>query len=320
MISTGSIATDSKYPLVSIVIPTHNRANTIERTIRSVLQQTYSNIELIIIDDGSTDNTLAVLHKYHNPALRIFRHEKNQGAASAKNSGLKRVQGQWFTILDSDDEIEPHAIETMMKIPLLVDPSVTAVTCNCWDTTTCQFSGKGLSQDQYVDVSTLMTVCKGEFWGITSASLLDDKGFNERIVGFENILWYQINEKAKRYYVHAPLRIYHTEGTDRIRKTKYSFKREVALFENLIDEHGYLDTIRKYRPTDYFLLCRNGVIVMRAGNRKDLASRYYELSKQIGRSFILDLSYRYKLLSIILRRYKTLKYRLRSYLYPHRHP
>jgi len=64
-------------------------------------------------------------------AGKIYGHEINRGATAAKNSGLNQIKGQWFTILDSDDEIEPYAIETMIRIPLSVDPAVTAITCNC---------------------------------------------------------------------------------------------------------------------------------------------------------------------------------------------
>src|SRR5687768_435385 len=104
-----------EYPLVSIVMATYNRATTIERAIDSVLKQTYPNIELIIVDDGSTDNTLEVLARYKQPSIRVYKHEKNKGVTGAKNSGLDQIKGEWFTILDSDDEIIPEAIEAMMK-------------------------------------------------------------------------------------------------------------------------------------------------------------------------------------------------------------
>jgi glycosyltransferase involved in cell wall biosynthesis len=303
-----------EWPLVSIIVPAYNRAATLERTINSILNQSYRNIEVIIVDDGSTDGTAAILEKFSDPSIRVYRHQTNKGASAAKNSGLQQIKGHWFSILDSDDEIDPKAIEVMMNIPLFLDPSVTAITCNCWDTTAKAFSGKGLSQDQYIDVQTIMTICKGEFWGITKTSLLGNDRFSEKIRGFENILWYKINDKAKRYYLHAPLRIYHTEGTDRLMKAKYNFRSEVILYENLIGEDNFLSTMKFYNPREYFLLCRNGVIVMRASNRKNLALRYYELSKQLGRSSILDLSYKYKMFSVVLKNYKAIKSYIKPYL------
>lgn len=123
-------------PLVSIVMATYNRAGTIERAVNSVLSQTYPNVELIIVDDGSKDNTLDILGQYTSPSVRIFKLETNKGVTAAKNTGLNQIRGEWFTILDSDDEMVPEAISTMIRIPLELDPAVTAVTCNCLDTTT----------------------------------------------------------------------------------------------------------------------------------------------------------------------------------------
>jgi glycosyltransferase involved in cell wall biosynthesis len=149
-----------EYPLVivSVIMPTYNRAKTIERAINSVLNQSYAKIELIIIDDGSSDNTSEILNRFNDPGIRIFKHEKNKGVTAAKNTGLNNIHGEWFTILDSDDEIVPDAIETMISIPLYFDKSITAVTCNCLDTSENEFAGKGLTKDQYLDVETLMTI------------------------------------------------------------------------------------------------------------------------------------------------------------------
>lgn len=300
-------------PLISIIIPTFNRAHTIERAINSILNQTYKNIEIIIIDDGSNDNTLEILNIEKYSQIRLYQHEKNRGVTAAKNTGLDQINGEWFTILDSDDEIVPVAIETMMKIPLSIDTSITAVTCNCLDTSTNEFSGMGLNEDQYIDVKTLMTVCEGEFWGITKTSLLQKDRFNEKIKGSESILWFKIDDRAKRYYVHLPLRIYHTEGSERIMKAKYNFNQEVTLYENLIYEDYYLNKIKTYYPQEYFSICRNGLIVMRASNRKKIALKYYELSKMVTKSIILDLSYQFKLFSIFLKRYKIFKSYIKSY-------
>jgi len=303
-----------EIPLVSIIMATYNRAHTIERAIDSALKQTYKNIELIIIDDGSTDDTQKILSKYHDPRISIHVHEKNKGVTGAKNSGLDRIKGDWFTILDSDDEIIPQAIETMMNIPYSMDPTITAVTCNCMDTTTNGYSGKGLMEDQYLDEKTLMTLCKGEFWGITKTSLLQNDRFNEKLRGFENILWYKMNDRAKRYYIHAPLRVYHTEGDDRLMKSKYNFNKEIALYENLVYEEIFLNKLKTYHPQQFFFICKNGMITMRVSNRKELALKYYELSKSITRSSILDLSYKYKFFSILMKKTKVVKSLMKSKL------
>ena len=92
-------------PLVSIIIPTYNRGHLLERAIRSVRAQTYTNWELIIVDDGSTDNTRELLAgagdiRYH--------YQKNQGQGAARNTGLRHSQGEYIASLDSDDEWYPN--------------------------------------------------------------------------------------------------------------------------------------------------------------------------------------------------------------------
>lgn len=267
----------SNLPLVSIVMAAYNRANTIGRAIDSVVKQSYPNIELIIVDDGSSDNTIGCVQPYLSQRIRLVKHEINKGVTAAKNSGLNQINGEWFTILDSDDEIVPHAIERMMQIPLQLDNAVTAVTCNCIDTSTNALSGKGLDRDQYIDVNTIMNVCTGEFWGITRSSLLQGDRFNERLRGFEATLWFKIDDRAKRYYCHEGLRIYHTEGDDRIMKSSYDYGKEVLLYQNLLLERAFLNKIKQYRPSEYIYLCRSGLIVLRTAGKFDMARQYYQL-------------------------------------------
>ncbi len=81
-----------ELPLVSIVMAAYNRASTIERAVESVRKQTYPNIELIIIDDGSVDNTIEKVQPYLSDNIRLYKHEINRGVTAAKNSGLNQVK------------------------------------------------------------------------------------------------------------------------------------------------------------------------------------------------------------------------------------
>lgn len=298
----------TQLPLVSVIITTFNRVNIIERAIDSTLKQTYKNIEIIVIDDGSTDGTMDLLNKkiQNNRTLRLYKHGQNKGAGSAKNSGLDNIKGEWFTFLDSDDEMIPIAIEIMMKIPLEVDSAVNAVTCNCWDTTRKTFSGKGLQADQYLDAKTIMTKCSGDFWGITKKDLLRNDRFNIKIKGFEDILWYKINDRAKRYYIHSALSIVHTEGKDRITKSRNNLKDDVRFYEAIITESEYLNKLMIYQPHKYSSICKNGLVVMRASGKTDIASAYYKLSKNLTLKPFLYLAYKFRFISFLLLKIKLL--------------
>ena len=100
-------------PLVSIVIPAYNYGHYLNEAIESALDQTYDNIEVIVVDDGSTDNTKQVALRY--PVTYI--HQYNQGAAVARNSGLTAARGEWFLCLDADDKLKPDYVEKCMQVP-----------------------------------------------------------------------------------------------------------------------------------------------------------------------------------------------------------
>jgi glycosyltransferase involved in cell wall biosynthesis len=103
---------------VSIIIPTFNRSDLLSRSIKSILNQTYKNWELIIIDDGSTDNTKEVVESFIKLDSRIFyKYQNNSGGnASPKNLGLKICSGDYITFLDSDDEYLPEKIRLQLEI------------------------------------------------------------------------------------------------------------------------------------------------------------------------------------------------------------
>lgn len=103
--------------LVSIIIPIYNVEKYLEKCIKSIINQTYRNLEIILIDDGSTDESGKICEKYKEQDNRIiFINKKNGGSASAKNEGLKVAKGYYITFVDSDDFIEPDMIEYMVNI------------------------------------------------------------------------------------------------------------------------------------------------------------------------------------------------------------
>jgi len=99
-------------PKVSIVIPTYNRSAYLQKAIRNVLDQSFSDIEVIVVDDGSTDNTMEVLRQFGGRIKYIS--QVNQGVAAARNSGLKMASGVFIAFLDSDDEWDKDFILKMV--------------------------------------------------------------------------------------------------------------------------------------------------------------------------------------------------------------
>lgn len=101
-------------PLISVVIPTYNRADCLERSIRSVLTQTFHDFELIVVDDGSTDETPAILRKFAHALRPLF--QPHRGVSAARNRGIREARGRLLAFLDSDDEWLPEKLSRQVAL------------------------------------------------------------------------------------------------------------------------------------------------------------------------------------------------------------
>lgn len=106
---------EGQTPLVSVVIPTYNRGELILKTIGSVLNQTYKNIEIIIVDDNSTDNTKKIISTLSDPRINYIKLERNTKGREARNRGIMESKGKFIAFLDSDDCWLPNKIESQLK-------------------------------------------------------------------------------------------------------------------------------------------------------------------------------------------------------------
>ncbi|MGP9801291.1 glycosyltransferase family 2 protein [Rheinheimera sp. NSM] len=104
----------ASFPIFSVVIPAYNRAGIIEKAISSVFDQTFEDYEVIVVDDGSTDNTADVVNNMNDARLQLITQE-NGGASRARNSGIDAARGKYIAFLDSDDVFLPHHLEQALS-------------------------------------------------------------------------------------------------------------------------------------------------------------------------------------------------------------
>jgi glycosyltransferase involved in cell wall biosynthesis len=112
----------SSQPLISVVIATYNMGQYIDQAVDSILKQTWERLEVVIVDDGSTDNTPTVMERYKGDARVIYIQNQNQGQPKAKNCGIKNTKGEFIAFCDADDFWEPNKLEVQM--PLFDNPKV----------------------------------------------------------------------------------------------------------------------------------------------------------------------------------------------------
>ena len=136
---------ETAMPRVSVIIPTHNRSDFLRHAIASVLNQTYQDFELIIVDDASMDNTAEVVAAVNDERIKFLRHDKNKGGSAARNTGIRASQCDFIAFLDDDDEWLPEKLSKQTEILLSSPPQVG-----------CVYTG-------YVDVSMSTGKTVGEY-------------------------------------------------------------------------------------------------------------------------------------------------------------
>ena len=116
--------------LVTVVIPTRNRRDDLRRAIASVKAQTWTELEIVVVDDGSTDDTARILAEMAtvDPAVRVIRNETSRGGAAARNQGIEAARGRWVAFLDDDDTWLPRKLEAQLSA-LHAEPTAVAATC-----------------------------------------------------------------------------------------------------------------------------------------------------------------------------------------------
>ena len=151
---------------VSVIMPAHNRETFIRDSIDSVLAQTFTDFELIVVDDGSTDTTAAIVKSYTDPRIRLIR-QPNQGVSVARNTGLEAAQGKFITFLDSDDLYYPEFLKTLYHL----------MQSNETEMTFSNYSESDQAEDMYkTNVNKIRCVIKDKLFGtriLTSDSQID---------------------------------------------------------------------------------------------------------------------------------------------------
>jgi len=212
---TGVLSEPARQLLFSIIIATYNRAHLFPRAINSVLSQTYQNFEIIVVDDGSSDNTEEVVNSFRVDKRIIYdKNEENLGLSATWNKGLDLASGDYVVFLDDDDELLPDALEAAAaKIAELSPEGVRTIWFDSMDFETGKITGRGINKDGYVTYEDhLCGKVGGDFWTVIDRSLFGGNRFDERAWGGSaGLLWLKVFYQAKVFHVAKPFGITHRE-------------------------------------------------------------------------------------------------------------
>ena len=192
--------------MVSIIIPTYNRANTIERCIRSLQNQTYSDFEVIIVDDNSNDNTENIIRKINDKRVRYIKHKINKGANAARNTGILHSKGNIIAFQDSDDEWLPNKLE--IQVNELINRKVDIVASSFYK---FMDGVKTVLPKEYIeDENISKRVMEKNFFStqtiLGKSECFKENKFDDNIPRFQDWeLMIRLSEKYKIHFINKPL-------------------------------------------------------------------------------------------------------------------
>lgn len=193
--------------LVSVVIPMYNSSSYITPTIKSALNQTYNNIEVLVVDDCSNDNSVEVVNNLakEDSRLRCVPQEKNQGAAVARNRGIKEAKGQYIAFLDSDDLWAEDKIEKQVALMKAKDAAFVYCAYDWVDENDTQIKSKVKIKERvrYKDLLTKTYICTPA--AIYDRNVIGDVEMPLRRTGQDYAFWMVLLEKTDAYGIDEAL-------------------------------------------------------------------------------------------------------------------
>ena len=198
---------------VSIIIPTYNRAYLVGRAINSILNQTFQDFEIIVVDDGSTDNTEDVVKRLGNGSINYIKHKENKGRSAARNSGIKAAKGEFIAFQDSDDEWLPEKLEKQIEAFKNVLPEIGGVYTGFWRIESNKKSYVPSNKFAKKEGDIYGALLKENFIGIPVTLIKKECFkkvglFDEKLPALEDWeLWIRISKYYQFKYVAEPLTI-----------------------------------------------------------------------------------------------------------------
>jgi glycosyltransferase involved in cell wall biosynthesis len=227
-------------PAVSVVIAAYNMAQYVESAVSSVLAQTYADLEIVVIDDGSTDNIAVVMRAFADDPRVRFLPQSNQGQPKAKNAGIKAARGRFIAFCDADDLWEPRKLE--LQLPRFEDPAVGVVysataTIDRAGSKTGEISGSGPSGYVLPQLFVKNFVPFGTT--VVRRSVIDDCGmFDESFaMGIDWDLWLRVARDWQFAFVDEPLYLYRVWPGQMSKNWKGRYEHSFRIMRKFIEKY-----------------------------------------------------------------------------------
>ncbi len=233
-------------PVVSVILPTYNRPKATIQSLQSALNQSVAEKEVVVVDDGSTDQTWKMVSEINHPQLTCIRHEKNKGGSAARNTGIDAAKGEYIAFIDSDDTWHPKKLEKQLNI--LTTKNHKAVYCkvdlNCqspWKKIISTISRFLFMKEESMSggEELLPKVLSGQHDHMYSSSLMIDGKFLDEIGRFdENLERHQDLELLIRIVANGTVGVVEEELVNKQPSGRADYKATIDSKRYLFDKHS----------------------------------------------------------------------------------
>lgn len=244
-------------PFFSIIIPLYNKEKYIQNTLNCVFKQVFSNFEVIVINDGSTDGSLAILNQFTNDSRLKIIHQKNQGVSAARNKGMENAQADYICFLDADDTWKPNHLQAFYEV--IFKFSEAKMYCNRYVT---QISKNSFIENNFIDIAENYEGYVEDFFksslinrvALTSAVCIhkdvlnDIGGFDPQLKSDQDLdYWIKIALKYKIAITAVTTMIYNFINANK------SLSKDHSRFNKLTNLNQYLDVEKSNETLKLFL-------------------------------------------------------------------
>lgn len=299
------------FPIISVIIPVHNKEECVQKTLESVLKQSYPKLQVIVVDDGSTDNSLKICNKYREKDRRVLViHQMNRGVSSARNVGLENATGDWISFIDCGDYVEVDYYQKVIEI--LTNYNVDIICTGVYkDSGTGNFVletkeciQKILLKEQAIEgflKRDLLTIsCYDKIYRRNIASEIR---FDESITHNEDALFaYNILKLADKIALNPEIKYYYTYLSDSVSRRKFSKKNmSIVKAQNMIFEDAKLNfpELKEENVKNYIqslLSCLSMSVKEKYDDTEDINLIRQKIKENVIEYFMSDAAMGYKLL------------------------
>lgn len=259
--------------LITIIINVYNGEKYIKKCLDSVIKQTYKNLEILIINDGSTDKTIEICKKYNDKRIRIVT-TKNQGLSLSRNTGIEEAKGKYLYFIDVDDFIEEDTIEYLYK--LIKKYKVKMATCGVLEIYNYKFNKKNqkeiielLTDKQMLEKNVLSVDYSINLWNkLMNKDLFKNIRFENRIIN-DLAVTYKLIIESKEIVSSNQVKYYYFRNTESISvKNKTEYHRNIDIYNVSIERYNNIKKIYPDLLANDIGLIRNIVFLYTKKNKE----------------------------------------------------